>query len=296
MEVSSDQQADPRALLYLIDHLAPGSSIERTIQVANTTTAVAHVVLYSSAASIDAGSFLGADGHTKNDLAVWTAPTPDMLEVPAGGTLTATVAVAVPWDAAPGERYGVVWAETRTSPPGGVGVTQVSRVGLRLYLSVGPGGAPAADFKIDSLTPARGADGRPVVVATVHNTGGRALDMNGTLQLLDGPGGLNAGPFPATLGTTLGIGATEPVTITLDGRLPRGPWDARIMLRSGLLERSARATIEFPRTGSAPPVPVRVPNRRAWHQQWLLLPGAFALGAGGLAALHRRRRYNPMHT
>jgi len=51
------------------------------------------------------------------------------------------------------------------------------------------------------------------VRASVHNTGGRALDMNGTLQLLAGPGGLSAGPFPATLGTTPAIGDTEPVSI-----------------------------------------------------------------------------------
>ena len=47
-----------------------------------------------------------------------------------------------------------------------------------------------------------------MVLATVHNTGGRALDMNGTLQLPAGPGGLSAGPFPANLGVTLAIGDT----------------------------------------------------------------------------------------
>jgi hypothetical protein len=62
--------------------------------------------------------------------------------------------------------------------------------------------------------------------------------MNGTLRLLAGPGGLTGGPFPAALGTTLGVGDTEPVAIVLDKRLPAGPWDARITLRSGLLTRS----------------------------------------------------------
>ena len=95
-----------------------------------------------------------------------------------------------------------------------------------------------------------------MVVATVHNTGGRALDMNGTLELLDGPGGLNAGPFPAILGTTLAIGETEPVTIAMDEQVPAGPWEAVIILRSGLLERTARATITFPESGAAVPVAV----------------------------------------
>ena len=176
--------------------------------------------------------------------------------------MTATVTITVPRDAAPGEQYGVVWAEARSAPIAGGGVTQVSRVGIRLYLSVGPGGPPAADFTIDSLTAKRSPDGRPTVLASVHNTGGRALDMNGTLRLSAGPGGLSAGPFPATLGTTLAIGDTEPVTIALDKRLPAGPWDARITLRSGLLERSARATITFPDTGASPPVNTTSPVRR----------------------------------
>ena len=52
--------------------------------------------------------------------------------------------------------------------------------------------------------------------------------MSGTLELSAGPGGLGAGPFPAELGVTLGIGDTERVSIALDEQLPDGPWDARI--------------------------------------------------------------------
>jgi hypothetical protein len=55
------------------------------------------------------------------------------------------------------------------------------------------------------------------------------------------PGGLSAGPFPADLGTTLAIGAAEPITITLDRQLPDGPWDALVTLRSGLCCSAAHA-------------------------------------------------------
>jgi LPXTG-motif cell wall-anchored protein len=147
-----------------------------------------------------------------------------------------------------------VWAEVRSDAADQEGVLQVSRVGVRLYVSVGPGNAPAADFEIESLTAMRSDEGQPLVVATVRNTGGRALDMGGTLRLVNGPGGLSAGPFPAVLGTTLAIGETESVTLELDGQVPAGPWDARIALHSGLLERTARATITFPAVGSAAPV------------------------------------------
>jgi hypothetical protein len=255
---------DPRARVYIVDHLAPGTVTHRRVEVSNTTASTAHIVLYPAAATIAKGVFRGAAGHTPNDLSTWTSVRPATSDVPAAGRATATVTITVPRDAAPGEQYGVVWAEARSAPTAGGGVVRVSRVGIRLYLSVGPGGPPAANFTIDSLTAKRSSDGQPMVLASVHNTGGRALDMSGTLQLLAGPGGLSAGPFPATLGTTLAIDDTEPVTIALDKRLPAGPWDAQIILHSGLLERSARATITFPDTGPSPPV-----NTTSTRPRWL---------------------------
>jgi hypothetical protein len=130
------------------------------------------------------------------------------------------------------------------------------------------------------------------VVAEVHNTGGRALDMNGTVNLGAGPGGLSAGPFPATLGVSLGVGGTEPVTIVLDRRVPPGPWDATITLRSGLLERTAKATLTFPDKGAAKAVATST-SRPVWR---------YLVGAGLLVVLlalaavmlaRRRRRHEP---
>jgi len=122
-----------------------------------------------------------------------------------------------------------------------------------MYLSVGAGGPPAPGFSIGSLTAERSTDGQPMVVASVHNTGGRVLEMNGTLDLSAGPAAQSARPFPANLGTSLAIGATEPVTIMLDRRLPDGPWHALVTLRSGLLEHSASGAIDFPAIGKQGP-------------------------------------------
>jgi hypothetical protein len=245
---------DPLARLYIIDHLHPGTTIHRLIEVSNTTASTMRISLYPAAATIGHGSFIGAVGHTPDALSTWTSVSPGVSHIRAGGRLTARVTIDVPPDAPPGEQYGVVWAETRSAPPLGSGITEVSRAGIRMYLSVGPGGAPAAKFTITSLTSGRARDGQPMVIATVHNTGGRALDMSGTLQLTSGPGGLRAGPFRANLGVSLAIGDTEPVTIALDKRLPAGPWDALVTLHSGLTTGSARATITFPTAaGSTPP-------------------------------------------
>jgi CheY-like chemotaxis protein len=279
---------DPRARVYIVDHLNPGAVITRRVEVSNTTASTARIALYPAAASIEEGSFLGGAGHAINDLSTWTTVTPAEPDVPAGGKLMATVTITVPADAAPGEQYGVIWAEARSADSGGGGVTQVSRVGIRLYVSVGPGGAPAANFSIDSLRAERSASGEPTVVASVKNTGGRALDMNGSLELNGGPGGLNAGPFPASLGTTLAIGATAPVTIVLDKALPAGPWDARITLKSGLVEQSADATITFPASGSSAAVATNA-EKSGLPKAALALVGAGVVLALGFVGFRRRR-------
>jgi len=126
-----------------------------------------------------------------------------------------------------------------------------------------------------------------LVVATVTNTGGRALDMVGSLELRDGPGGLNAGPFPAKLGSTLAVGTSGQVLIELDKAVPAGPWDAKLTLRSGLLERSAKASITFPGSGSARPAPA-TPTGAQWPLICLASLVLLLLCAG-LAVVVRRR-------
>jgi hypothetical protein len=282
---------DPRARLYIIDHVAPGAIITRRVEVSNNTSSALTVALYAAAATIGSGSFIGDAGHTPNDLSSWTSVSPAAPEIPAGGTVTATVTIAVPASAAAGEQYAVVWVEVRTSAATGGAVTEVNRVGVRLYVYVGAGAPPVDNFTIGSLTAERSAHGHPVVVAAVYNTGGRALDMSGTLQLSAGPGGLSAGPFPAALGVTLAIGATESVTIVLNEVVPLGPWLARITLRSGLTERSAQATITFPTNGISAPV-TAVATHPGPYQAAIAVTIAVSASAVAVAGvLMVRRRY-----
>jgi hypothetical protein len=268
---------DPRAREYIVDHIAPGATITRRVQDSNSTTTAQLIQLYTAAASVQDGAFRFGEGHAVNDLTSWTTVTPATENLAPGATALATVTIAVPAAASAGERYGVIWAELPSSTPPGGGVTAVNRVGVRIYLSVGAGGEPPSDFDIVSLTAQRNAGGSPVVAATVRNTGRRALDLGGDLRLSDGPGGLSAGPFAAKLGTTLGIGETEPVLVVLDEAVPDGPWSAHIVLRSGTVERDATATITFPRSTarSAKPVVIHA------HGGTGVLPWKL----GGLAAL-----------
>jgi hypothetical protein len=296
LDAPANAKDDPRAQVHIVDHLAPGETIRRRIEVSTTSIVPVHTALYAAAASIAGGSFVGAAGHTANDVSTWTSVSPGEVDLPAGGHVTATVTVTVPMDASPGEQYGVVWAEARSAPVAAGGIVQVARVGIREYLSIGPSGPPAADFTIKSLIAKRSPDGSPMVLAVVHNTGGRALDLVGHMDLSAGPGGVRAGPFPATLGTSLAIGDTEPVTILLARALPAGPWDATVTLRSGLLERSANATISFPDAGAAPPVATASPGRSSPGLALVsVLAGAVAL-VGTVATWlwrHARRRPRP---
>ena len=275
---------DPRARIYIIDHVTPGTTIERRIEVSNDTGKRTDVAVYPAAAVITRGSFVGLEGDTPNELSTWTTISTPRLRLAHGVKKMVDVTIDVPADAAPGEQYAVLWAQTTSSGSGAI--TQVSRVGIRVYLSVGPGGEPASAFEIESFTAERDPSGAPVMAATIRNTGGRALDLSGELTLRDGPGGLSAGPFPVILGTTLGRGETEPITVKLDEQLPDGPWRAHLEVTSGLLTESARATITFPTSGTGPTVPIS-DGTTMW---WWTAAGVILLLLVGLWFLLRRDR------
>lgn len=275
-EAPVERRDDPRARVHIVDHVPPGATIERQLEVVNTTGSDLQIDLYAGAARIEGGAFLPADpGEDENELSSWIELSDRRVVVPANDVRRTTATIAVPADAAEGERYAALWAQPPAATTGGS--TVVNRAGVRIYLSVGEGGEPAPDFTITSLRAARAANGDPLVAAEVINTGGRALDMSGELILEDGPGGLQAGPFEADLGTTLGIGQQGPVTVRLDPALPAGPWRAILTLRSGTLERAAEATIVFPGAAGESAEPVEATEVPLHQDRGFLLPLALGL-------------------
>jgi hypothetical protein len=250
---------DPLARSYIVDRLAPGTSTRRTVEISNSTRSTADVAIYAAAASFRRGRFAFASGHSRNELSSWTSVSRGVLRLPPGTKAFDTLTIDVPREASSGERYAVIWAEVSAPAPAAGGVTLVNRVGIRMYLSIGPGGAPSSNFVIGSLTAERSVAGEPLVVAKIHNSGQRTLDISGNLTLSKGPGGLRAGPFQVKLARALAPNDSASVTVRLDKRLPRGPWRAQMKLRSGLLQRVAVATITFPRhAGAANPPTARV--------------------------------------
>lgn len=246
LDAPTDRADDPRARTYIVDHLEPGATVSRRVEVVNRGAGATDVAVYVGGATIDDGRMQFAAGREGDELTEWATVDRDAVALEAGAAAEVTVTIDVPADAPPGEHYGVVWAEVASAPPQPGQVGAVSRVGVRIYLSVGGDNEPASDFTISTLEARRDDEGRALVEATVDNTGGRALDLTGELTLSDGPGGLSAGPFPTEDATTLGVGQSGVVVVALDDAIPAGQWTADLVVRSGRLEKEASATITIP--------------------------------------------------
>jgi hypothetical protein len=262
---------------------APAPRARRRVEIRNSTRSPADVVVYAGAAHFRRGNFSFASGRKRNELASWTSVSRGALRLQPGTSVFETVTIKVPKSASSGERYAVIWAAVSGPAPAGGGVTLVNRVGVRMYVSVGPGGSPPSSFAIGVLAAERSATGVPLVVASVRNSGRQTLDIGGTLTLSAGPGGLRAGPFPVTLRAALAPGASEQASIRLDRRLPSGPWRAELRLTSGTIERNAVATISFPIVVPAAKAPAASPVIRGG----LILIALLAIAA--LIVLFSRR-------
>jgi hypothetical protein len=242
-EIPTSEASNPRALEYIIDRLAPGAVIHRKFEVTNLGGTPVQLTVYPAAATISRGSFQFAGGHTQNEMTTWVSVSRGALTVAPHSHATLEATVAVPRDAPSGEQYGVIWAQQSSSGAGSVKL--VSRVGIRLYLSIGAGGAPASNFTLGTPVASRTAAGVPVVRVPVDNTGGRALDVRGTLQLSSGPGGISAGPFPGSSVVTIAPGQSGQEVFKLGSELPDGPWQGSFTMVSGLLTKTDKVTLDF---------------------------------------------------
>lgn len=246
LEAPSPRANDPRAKSYIVDFVAPGTTFTRAFEVSNGTGRSIGIDLYDGPARVEGGAFVPEARGRENALTSWMTVTPPNARLVPGARIRAQVRVAVPANARAGEYYGVVWAELPGVAPAGGGAAVANRVGIRVYLAVGPGGEPPTSFKLESFTPALDLEGRPSVDIRTCNDGGRAIDITGELTLSQGPGGVSAGPFPSSSSPSFGPGQCGQVVIELDPQLPKGPWVATVTLRSGEEERTARATVTFP--------------------------------------------------
>jgi hypothetical protein len=245
---------NPRAYRYIIDYLPTGTTIHRRIFVQNDETRTARFTVYPDAAQISDELFTGEAGATRNELTGWISVQHPVLTLAPGAFVMDTVTIKVPLGATRGEHYAVIWVqqESRARGANGFGVNEVARVGIRVYLAVGRGGAPPTSFAITSVTGRRSASGKPSLLVHVDNTGGRAVDLSGTVRLTGGPGNSSAGPFPAQQIITLAPGQSGTMTFAPPKSLPDGPWQAKVTLVSGITTSTRTQTVQFGGLVAAP--------------------------------------------
>jgi hypothetical protein len=246
-EIPANRMDDPRAHLFIDDHVNPGTTFTRGLRVYSTSAKPQHLTVYAAAASISDHRFTFAPGSTGNELTSWIKLDHSQLNLAPHSSAPIKVTVAVPSWAAEGERLAVIWAQVSSAAAAPkANVALVNRVGIRTYLDVGPGGEPPSDFRTDQIHTRRTPSGRPEVVATVTNTGQRAIDLSGQLLLSDGPSSVSAaGPFPVVRGTTLAPKEHGQITVPLGRNLPTGRWRYRLTLQSGRVKHTMTGSLDF---------------------------------------------------
>jgi hypothetical protein len=246
VDVPVSEADDPRALRYIIDYLPTGTVIHRRILILNQETRSARLTVYSDAAYIANGMFTGYAGATRNELTGWISVQHRAVTLAPGASAMDTITIKVPAGATRGEHYGIVWVQQAAQPRSVTGfrLIEVSRVGIRIYLAVGKGGAPPTSFAITSITTRRSASGQLSIIARVDDNGGRAIDVGGSAHLADGPGNSSAGPYRAQQVITLAPGQTGNMTFAPPKSLPNGSWRVTISLVSGITICTGTATIQ----------------------------------------------------
>ena len=243
---------NPRGLLYIIDVLHPGSVIHRRILVRNQESHPSRFAVYPDTARIAHGLFVGDPGETRSQLTSWISVQHPALTLAPGASTLDMITIRVPGGAVRGEHYGVIWVQQAALVRTGTGsfVREVDRVGVRIYLFVGHGGVPPTRFVVTSLTGHRTAHGQPVLLASVTDTGQRAVDLSGQARLSGGPGGISAGPFGEEQVVTLAPGQSGTLTFDPSRHLPPGSWRAAVSLVSGINTVTSHGAVVFP--GTAP--------------------------------------------
>ncbi|WP_422737236.1 hypothetical protein ACN263_28065 [Micromonospora sp. WMMD729] len=242
LDAPVNRRDDTRAHKYIVDHVHPGTTIRRRIVVENVSPVKRTVDVYPAAADVTEKGFVLAPERTQNELSSWIEVDTTQVKLASEDEATVWVTIRVPKKAEAGERYAVVWAQSTSGDERMV--EQIARAGIRVYLSVGPGGEPPSGFEVGPLSGGRETDGTPFVTTEVRNTGQRALDLAGELRLTDGPSGLSAGPLRAEA-RTLPLNGRTTIRVRLDRQLPDGPWKARLDLASGWTKRSATGSVDF---------------------------------------------------
>jgi hypothetical protein len=265
-----------------VDHLSPGAVIKRRVLLLSNLTVPRQIEVYPGAATIGNGAFHGGEGHATDELTSWISLDHDTVDMQPGDKTPVEVTIRVPATAATGERYGAIWASLSTEgdPSSNGKINAVNRVGVRIYLDIGPGPEPRSDFTIGTAVPTRDDHGKPTITVAVTNTGARAVDISGQLNLSDGPDHRPAGPIPVST-TTLAPGEHGTVTAMLPDHIAGGPWKIAVDLISGTVKHTATRSTTFAQTGN----PGKPSALSSHTTAWLTIGGSLVVALAALTGL-----------
>ncbi len=232
--------------VYIVGDLRSGATMTRHVEILNSTASTQRVSVYPAAARMHAGSFAIAVGRSANELSSWTTMSNSSLVLAPNTATSDTVTIVVPRGALSGERYAVVWVQVSATSTPTSSVQLVSRVGIRIYLTVGSGDPAVEPFSISKLTAARTTAGAPLVEASVLNEGARTVRITGHIELSDGPGGIGIGPLPVSSLLALPPGDAGRISVHFERGLPRGPWRAALSLSDGSTGHVRVTELVFP--------------------------------------------------
>jgi hypothetical protein len=226
--------------------LHPGMTIRRRLQIENHESRTATFTVYPAAAHLEHGQFLTDAGAARSELTTWVRISKPRVTLRPGKSTRDLITIKVPRIATIGEHYGVIWVQQAGQGRKGkkLRVTEVTRVGMSMFLTVGKGGVPPTKFVIGTII-GHNSKNRLWLTAVVRDTGQRAVELSGSVGLTDGPGGTTAGPFRELQVVTLAPGQSAPVLFVPPRSLPEGPWLAKIKLVSGFTTETASAPVKF---------------------------------------------------
>ena len=136
IQIPASVQDNPLSSIYFVNNLLPSTKVSQRIEITNSSNEQMLVKIYPGAATNIDEDFVASVGATSNELTSWVSVTPNSQLIPAHAAVDAVVTFKVPPKIDKGELFGVIWAST-SSPTNNSGVTNVNRVGIRMYIFAG---------------------------------------------------------------------------------------------------------------------------------------------------------------
>jgi hypothetical protein len=112
LDAPVNRRDDPRAMVYIVDHVAPGTTFRRRIVVRNGSPIQRRIAVYPAGADVDKDGFMFAPDRTENELSSWVGLDQSEVDLEADQEREVWVTISVPKEASAGN--GTPWSGPRS--------------------------------------------------------------------------------------------------------------------------------------------------------------------------------------